>query len=155
MQAKSSLPAPFSQNRQYKKRQAADGDDDDDDHKDGTPPAESAAKAKKSVGSKSKLKKKNTKKAPAQLSKVKRVDTDTGGGEHLGSEGQSYKPHDYSLARKTFINNLKAEGVSPQDAAEQWNASAQKRSMLSTLSVQELKRRRFVAKTCQENPWAD
>lgn len=149
MHAKSSLPAPFSQNCQYKNNQTDDGDQSDQGGQ--KTPAGPAAKAKKSSGSK----KKKKKKSPAQLSQVKRVDTKIGEGDSLGSGGQGYQPHQYSLARKGFIDNLKAGGVSAKDAVEQWNASPQKRSMLSTLSLQELKRRRFVAKDCQENPWAN
>jgi len=47
-----------------------------------------------------------------------------------------------------------SEGVGRSQAAEAWNQSSQKRNILSTVSVPELRRRRFIEKGCDHNPWA-
>ena len=143
MQTKSTVPAPFSQNRQYKKNQPDDGSDQEEGE------AEPATKAR----SKKSSKKKKKTKAPAQISKAKSAKESEQAKSEV-SVGQGYQAHQYSDARKQFINKLKHDGFSASDAAEQWNASSLKRDMLCTLTLQELKRRRFVPKECQENPWA-
>lgn len=141
MQNQSTLPAPFSQNCQYKKNQPDDGSDQDG-------AAEPAAKPRSKANPK-----KKKKKAPAQISKAKLAKESEKANSEVSVE-QGYQAHHYSDARKAFINKLKDDGVSASDAAEQWNASSLKRDMLSTLTLQELKRRRFVSKECQDNPWA-
>ena len=145
MQNQSTLPAPFSQNCQYKKNQPDDGSDQEEHGA-----AKPAAKPRPKANSKTKSKKR----APAQVSKAKSAKESEKANSEV-SVGQGYQAHHYSDARKASINKLKDDGVSASDAAEQWDASSLKRDMLSTLTLQELKRRRFVSKECQENPWAE
>eukprot|EP00438_Fugacium_kawagutii_P017117 Skav204433 [mRNA] locus=scaffold1093:75091:75246:- [translate_table: standard] len=45
--------------------------------------------------------------------------------------------------------------LSHDDAVEAWNQSRQKRLLLGPVSVSELKRRKFIPKGCNHNPWAD
>ena len=64
-----------------------------------------------------------------------------------------YTPHLYAERRVHFIQQAKADGMSIKDAREAWNESDSKRAMLATVSLPELKRRRFVDKTCTVNPF--
>lgn len=65
------------------------------------------------------------------------------------------KTWDYSKVRKEFIRACR-EGTNLDFAAAcaAWDASAEKRSYLGGVSLPELKRRKFVDKTCTVNPWA-
>lgn len=65
-----------------------------------------------------------------------------------------YTPQDYNAKRCEFIQNLRDEGMSYGEAKEQWNSSAMKKALLSTLPVSELVRRRFCPKGTETNPWA-
>ena len=94
-----------------------------------------------------KPKKKQSKKAKNKAARAKPVsgacDTSTG-----------YTPQDYSAKRCEFIQNLRDEGMSYGEAKEQWNSSATKKALLSTLSVSDLVRRRFCPPGTETNPWA-
>lgn len=69
----------------------------------------------------------------------------------LGGDG---KPWNYNGVRKTFLDEQKAKGVSFKEAKDMWDASDTKRNYLKPISVQELKRRKFISKDCNTNPWA-
>ena len=66
----------------------------------------------------------------------------------------TYVPAEYAEKRKAFIDGLRKDGHSYNLANAAWNLSKEKRSLLCGLSVSELKRRRFLPKRSQENPWA-
>ena len=61
----------------------------------------------------------------------------------------------YNAIRKAFIEEAKKQHkVGFQKAKEMWDSSQQKRELLAPLTVAELRRRKFIAKECTENPWA-
>ena len=67
----------------------------------------------------------------------------------------TYEPQKYSQLRMEFINDQKeSKGLSHSEANEAWNQSTLKRKLLSHVSVSELRRRRFIEKGCDTNPWA-
>lgn len=145
---KTSTPRPFSQNCQYKKNQPDDGESDGGKDDPQKTQSERASKKKKNKGKSSKKKKK----VPAQLSKAKLQEkSDDTAAVH--DEGV-YEAKTYSILRKKFIDEVRETGLSYKDANEKWNSSAEKCRLLSTLSLPELKRRRFVSKDCEENPWS-
>ena len=92
-----------------------------------------------------KPKKKQPKKSKSKAARAKPVSGDTSTG---------YTPQDYNAKRCEFIQNLRNEGMSFGEAKEQWNSSAMKKALLSTLPVSELVRRRFCPKGTETNPWA-
>lgn len=122
---------------------AHDGDDDDE---------EAAAAALPSVGA--------AKEAAAPRSGflsrfLKKRKVDKGSQDEATSEppANKYTPHLYAERRVHFIQQAKADGVSFKEAREAWNESDSKRAMLATVSLPELKRRRFVEKGCTVNPF--
>ena len=64
-----------------------------------------------------------------------------------------YTPHLYAERRVHFIHQARADGMSLKEAQEAWHESDVKAAMLSTLSLPELKRRRFVPKGVTSNPF--
>ena len=146
MQGLTPVPPPFSQNCQYKINQPDDGETED-------PGASKESKKKKASNTN-----KKKKKAPAQLAKAKKNQDDGGATPAAVSQDSPgvplYQPNTYAKTRKDFIEKLKNEGLNHQDASAGWDSSAEKRQLLSALPLPELKRRRFVSKDCQENPWA-
>lgn len=65
------------------------------------------------------------------------------------------EPWKYQEIRSAFIKSLRAEKtISYKEATDAWDASDKKRELLGPLPLPELKRRRFVAKSATENPWA-
>ena len=59
----------------------------------------------------------------------------------------------YNKVRMGFLASLKEQGHKFVDAKAQWDNSQEKRAIPSTLSLPELKRRKFVDKTCTVHPW--
>lgn len=55
-----------------------------------------------------------------------------------------YKPKAFAEVRKCYISGLRKEGFSYKAASEQWMLSTERSDLLSGMSLQELKRRRFV-----------
>lgn len=60
----------------------------------------------------------------------------------------------YSEIKNTFISSLKKDGLKHPDAVAKWNESEEKKQLLGSISLAELKKRRFVDKSCESNPWA-
>ena len=52
-----------------------------------------------------------------------------------------------------FLASLKEQGYKFVDAKAQWDESKEKKELLSSISLPELKRRKFVDKTCTVHPW--
>ena len=141
---KTEIPQPFPQSAQYKKTQRAAADDDE--------LAEPPAKPKKSKG----LKKKS-KKRPAQIKQAAATSNDVQevfSQEPDYQEGEKYSPNRYSYLKKSFVDEKVAAGTERSQAQQEWNQSTIKRQLLSTISLAELKRRKFVTKECEEHPWA-
>lgn len=131
-------PPPFAQSAQYQKA-----------FKDAEESVEEDPKGKAKKGLKKKKKKADLKKLQ-ETSKLQPVATD---GEDTGS---TYKAKEYGNLRQQFIAIARQDrGISSAEAAQEWNNSALKRKLLSCLSVPELRRRRFIEKDCNHNPWAD
>ena len=136
-------PPPFSQNAQYKKNFDSDGIAGEDGG-DGNPPI-----ANKSA--QSKMKKKKKQKPSKQIKHPVAAVPPSQGVEE--SDGV-YKAKEYSSIRKAFIQDLKSQGFGSSEANEGWNGSEQKRRLLASLPLTELKRRRFVPKGTVVNPFA-
>ena len=73
--------------------------------------------------------------------------------EELG-EDEVYSAHRYSELRTRFIQEQKEQGATHKAAADGWDKSQMKKQLLGSLSLGELKRRHFVDKTAEANPWA-
>ena len=71
----------------------------------------------------------------------------------FGEKGD--KTWDYNLKRKDFIQARQADGFKYATASELWTKSLEKAQALCTVSVPELKRRKFLPKGCSHNPWFD
>ena len=132
------MPKPFRQSDQYKKNFNAAPVDED---LQVDPPS----KSKKPTQSKKKKKTNKVKKARPDVSKM-----------DLNKCGSEYQANTYSKIRKAFIDQVRNDhGISAKEANERWNQSSQKRKMLAGVSTSELRRRRFIPKGCDHNPWAD
>ncbi len=59
----------------------------------------------------------------------------------------------YGKVRGTFLASLKEQGYKFADARAQWDQSKEKKTLLASISLPELKRRKFVDKTCTVHPW--
>ena len=67
----------------------------------------------------------------------------------------SGSPWNYNSIRLSFIHAARKEkGLNFKAAKELWDHSQEKRDFLAPISLAELKRRKFVAKSCAANPWA-
>lgn len=60
----------------------------------------------------------------------------------------------YNEIRTDFIKIYREAGCKYSEAKEAWDESEEKKSLLGPLTLPELKRRRFVDKSCEANPWA-
>lgn len=60
----------------------------------------------------------------------------------------------YKAVRDEFINQKKADGFTYAKCESLWDESSEKASFLGMVSLQELKKRKFVPKGATSNPWA-
>ncbi len=60
----------------------------------------------------------------------------------------------YNEIKTGFISSPKKNGFNHRDAVAERDESDEKRALLGSLSLPELKKRRFVEKSCEKNPWA-
>ena len=60
----------------------------------------------------------------------------------------------YGEIRTKFIKQARVDGLNFTAAKDLWDESQAKRDLLGPLTLPELKRRKFVDKDCQSNPWA-
>ena len=141
-----SLPKPFPQSAQYK-NSIEDADDGERD----TPNEKPTKKLHK--------RKKNAKKRPP--AQIKHAAKDPKQDEHPtdteikpAAQDETYSPTRYAELRKKFIDDKRSGGMTWRDANAEWNSSDLKRRLLSCVELSELKRRRFVPKECEANPWA-
>ena len=70
------------------------------------------------------------------------------------ADGEVKPVWNYSEVRNEYMNQLKGSGVAYEKRKQMWNDSDEKRDYLGSVSVPELKRRKFISKDCFENPWA-
>ena len=98
------------------------------------------------------------KKVPAKAKKEKQTEEES---KPLGPEKPLvegvYKAGDYTQQRDKYIQEFlrdgAEEGATFAKASSSWSTSLKRARILSTLSLSELKRRRFVEKTCEANPF--
>lgn len=92
---------------------------------------------------------------PAKRARVEKQDPPAMPSADSG-DGKRAKAWNYAAVRKEFIDNVRTEkpDCSYSDAVELWNASAPRRALLGSLSVVELKKRKFLPKGATVNPWA-
>ena len=66
------------------------------------------------------------------------------------------KKWDYNMVRKIFFAKLRSQKVNVKysELVELWNASEERRKLLASLSVGELKKRKFLPKGASVNPWS-
>ena len=68
--------------------------------------------------------------------------------------GQQYQAGDYASHREKYIQELmKQSQCNWKQASQSWNGSMERATLLQSMSVSELKRRRFISKEEQENPF--
>lgn len=134
----SAVPQPFAQNAQYIRNSGAAEEEHDGQ-------AEVPTKRQK------KNSKKKKKRRPAQISVAKKI---AEAGEGPPDSKTIYEPHVYGEKRKSFIYQLMEEGYSWKNAKDEWDKSSTKGRLLAPVPLPELKRRRFVDKSCKEHPWA-
>ena len=123
----------FPLNAQYKGALTAEEDNADDDQDDAASPERKPKATRAKPVSKQVLKKKRCQASAACVA-------------------SAYKPHLYNEKRKIF---LAASSLPYKEAVQAWNGSEERRVLLSGLSLRELKKRKFVPKTCNVNPFKD
>ena len=139
-QMENPAPTPFAVNAQYKSAFKGEKSADPDDAELAKKPS---VKKPANNSKKKKLKKRPDVKAVAKAAAAA-----------SSTDGNVYQAHAYAKLREDFIAKLKADGASHSEAADKWGQSEQKKKLLCTLSVGELKRRRFIGKDETTNPWA-
>jgi len=134
-------PKPFPQSAQYKNNSKGESRGPDPDE------------AELEAGKPCKPKSKSTRKRRPD---VKSAKVKKGDAKAAAASGENTSdPWIYSQIKREFIKSMVSSGVLKGQAVEAWNQSSQKRNFLSTVSVSELKRRRFIEKGCDHNPWAN
>ena len=135
----SDLPKPFAQSAQYQKNFKETVDED--------------GEAKQVSGAASTKKKKKKPKSKVDVKRLPVVPVHAD--EDENPNPNVYKANEYNKARKEYTASVKDElGLTPSEANKSWNDSTQKKRLLGGLSVPELRRRRFIPKGCDHNPWA-
>ena len=128
MEKNASAPPPFPLNAQYVSAIMAAkkgaGEDDSEDENTGKPP--------KKIKKPKKPKNKGASKQPVK------------------SKESGWN---YNSIRTNFINGLKSDGKSFGEASKLWDESMDKAKILSSISVAELKKRRFLPAGSVKNPW--
>ncbi|CAL1164555.1 unnamed protein product [Cladocopium goreaui] len=87
--------------------------------------------------------------------KRKRKDTKQDVKEKDTVKGDDTNSWNYNAVRSAYIKEIRErDGLSFAEAKTSWDNSDQKCEYLGSVSVSELKRRKFIAKGVSENPWA-
>ena len=68
--------------------------------------------------------------------------------------GSAYCPKLFKERYAAFLKAARQDGASGKEAQAKWVASAERAALLADLPLPELKRRRFVAKSCTANPFS-
>ena len=123
------------------------GDDDEEAQPSSRPEVRRTTFRRKKRGVKAKPKKRAQKKSNAAKAKPK---------PSVGQQPpkSSYTPHYFNERYQVFIQKSRAEGNSYKVAVRLWTQSQERCELLAGLPLQELKRRKFVPKTCVSNPFA-
>ena len=132
--------------------QCCDGDDQDCEI------CNAASKTKSSKGKTAK-KKRDSKQKKVPAAACEQVVAGSAGHiacEHGNVKDGHYKPHDYCCARDAYIKKAKMYlKVSHGVASHMWKTSSDCRALLASLSLPELKRRRFAPKGTTVHPYRD
>ena len=151
---------------QYKKNQINNGrDDDNDDERGDVEPEHHSKKTQKKLPAKSKKKAKK----PARVIIPAKVDVGKQDSKPCESPAKTfdeslddcstYQAGNFGKIQNKFIADFmeaaKKEGkcVSMAEARAEWSGSLKRAKLLANLSLPELKRRRFVTKDCESNPF--
>ena len=167
-------PGPIPLSQQYLK--AFQGDDDDISQDAEAPKAPKARKARKARKGPKKVQRPSNKKrkagkwspAPKQTKSFssegvkaqpatctgEAVESSKDAAEIVKPAGVAYCPHHFAEKFRIFCQARLAEKVSYRDAAKMWRESSERASYLAQVPLRELKRRRFVKKEVQHNPFA-
>ena len=129
-------------------------EDDDEDSEPGVKAKTKKAhpKHKPKSKAKSKAKSKSSKPAEPKSSCNKRKEPMK---DSVKDKGET--KWDYNRVRMDFIKKLMGEfpDLTFGQAREEWDNSKAKKDLLKNVSVQELKRRKFIPKGSDTNPWSD
>ena len=148
MKKNTAPPKPFAIHQQYvpavlAAREGQDhvDEDEDDDEVDDEPA--------------SKTKKTESREKPKVKGKRARRDEPTTATPSSEQPNESPSTWNYGKIRSAFIAEHRAKGHSFQDSCSLWDSSDQKKNLLCLVSVAELKRRKFLPKGSNTNPWRD
>lgn len=73
-----------------------------------------------------------------------------------GNPGDDQTPWNYAEVRNKWIDQCRMDNnVSYKEAKKMWESSDAKRNYLKHVSLQELKRRKFLPKGATTNPWSE
>ena len=132
------------------------------------PKKENPTKKKKNTGKKSKAsqviqekKKKTQKKNKSSEATLEKKSLPAAQpAQEVVQEETKYEPGEYMKCCKTFIQDFLDQAAASGEEAtyamarDKWSTSMKRAMLLSTVSLPELKRRRFVSKDCTSNPFA-
>ena len=132
------------------------------------PKKENPTKKKKNTGKKSKAsqviqekKKKTQKKNKSSEATLEKKSLPAAQpAQEVVQEETKYEPAEYMKCCKTFIQDFLDQAAASGEEAtyamarDKWSTSMKRAMLLSTVSLPELKRRRFVSKDCTGNPFA-
>ncbi|CAL1149067.1 unnamed protein product [Cladocopium goreaui] len=92
---------------------------------------------------------------PSEDEEVQAADTKQDVKEKDTVKGDDTNSWNYNAVRSAYIKEIRErDGLSFAEAKTSWDNSDQKCEYLGSVSVSELKRRKFIAKGVSENPWA-
>ena len=155
-------PGPIALSEQYKKAfddQASEEEDEADvatasKAKSKNKKVKKPVKPRKSKGTRPKAKPKRFSFRPSPNKATAAIASSCGDtAKHVQQEDQAYCPHHFSEKSKIFVQTRISEGFSYRDAQKLWRESHERAQLLATVPLKELKRRKFVAKGVQENPF--
>lgn len=90
-------------------------------------------------------------KKPKKSTKAQKRTTKRDGKAKVEKVESSWK---YNEIRSSFIKSARGKGMDYNRAKGLWNESRERKELLGSLTLCELKRRKFVDKTCKTNPWS-
>ena len=160
-------PEPVALNAQYIGAFHAEEDDDGDAKEDAPEashadpprtttfrrknrklPSKKRNKGKKRVGKKKQAPGKNSR-APGKNARPSNSNPEASAGS-----GSAYSPKIFSERYAAFLKAACQDGMRQKEAQAKWVASAERAALLSDMPLPELKRRRFVSKSCTVNPFS-
>ena len=92
-------------------------------------------------------------KAMAKAKVAAKVSEKSGASKESSAGFGLYQPHLYSEKYQVFVQAAMKDGARFKDAKAQWLSSQDRANLLADMPLPELKRRKFVCKECQSNPF--